>query len=82
MLSDEWLSRYELLENLNIKPCGSLTGTRTRTRTRTTGVTAIALLVLLKGELKTKIHVYNDLKLASEMLQLSTDNVITGQVPV
>ena len=50
MLSDEWLSRYELFENLNIKLCRSVTGTRTRTRT--TGVTAIALLVLRTGELK------------------------------
>ena len=49
MLSDEWLSRYELLENLNIKPCRSVTGTWMRT----TGVTAIALLVLRTGELKT-----------------------------
>ena len=47
MLSDEWLSRYGLLENFN----ASVTRTRTRTRTRTgtgtgtwtTGVTAIAL---------------------------------------
>ena len=58
MLSDEWLSRYELLKNLHIKLCRSVTGTRTRTRTwtwtraRTTGVTAIALLVLRTGELK------------------------------
>ena len=47
MLSDEWLSRYELLKNLHIQ---LLTGTRTRTRT--TGVTTIALLVLRTGELK------------------------------
>ena len=47
MLSDEWLSRYELLENLKIKLCCSVMGTRT------TGVTAIALLVLRIGELKT-----------------------------
>ena len=51
MLSDEWLSRYGLLENFN----ASVTRTRTRTRTRTgtgtgtgtgtwtTVVTAIAL---------------------------------------
>ena len=49
MLSDEWLSRYGLLENFN----ASVTRTRTRTRTRTgtgtgtgtwtTEVTAIAL---------------------------------------
>ena len=47
MLSDEWLSRYGLLENFN----ASVTRTRTRTGTRTgtgtgtwtTGVTAIAL---------------------------------------
>ena len=51
-LSDEWLSRYELLKNLHIKLCRSVTGMWTRTRTRTTGVTAIALLVLCTGELK------------------------------
>ena len=28
MLSDEWLLRYELLENLEIKLCRSMTGTR------------------------------------------------------
>ena len=49
MLSDEWLLIYELLENLEIKLCNSVTGTRTRT----TGVTAIALLVLRTGELIT-----------------------------
>ena len=50
MLSDEWLSRYGLLENFN----ASVTRTRTRTRTGTgtgtgtwtTGVTAIALCTL------------------------------------
>ena len=49
MLSDEWLSRYELLENLKIKLCRSVTGTRT------TGVTAIALLVLGTGKLIMKV---------------------------
>ena len=40
MLSDEWLSRYGLLENFN----ASVTRKRTRTGTgTTTGVTAIAL---------------------------------------
>ena len=39
MLSDEWLSRYGLLENFN----ASVTRTGTGTGTRTTGVTAIAL---------------------------------------
>ena len=41
MLSDEWLSRYGLLENFN----ASVTRTRTPTGTGTwtTGVTAIAL---------------------------------------
>ena len=48
MLSDEWLSRYELLENLKIKLCRRVTGTRTQP----TRVTAIALLVLCTGELK------------------------------
>ena len=47
MLSDEWLSRYECLENLEIKLCHSVTVTLTWT----TGVTAIALLVLRTGEL-------------------------------
>ena len=37
MLSDEWLSRYGLLENFNASV------TRTGTGTWTTGVTAIAL---------------------------------------
>ena len=39
MLSDEWLSRYGLLENFN----ASVTRTRTGTGTWTSGVTAIAL---------------------------------------
>ena len=39
MLSDEWLSRYGLLENFN----ASVTRTRTGTGTWTTEVTAIAL---------------------------------------
>ena len=39
MLSDEWLSRYGLLENFN----ASVTRRRTGTGTWTTGVTAIAL---------------------------------------
>ena len=41
MLSDEWLSRYGLLENFNASV--TCTGTRTRTGTGTTRVTAIAL---------------------------------------
>ena len=43
MLSDEWLSRYGLLENFNASV--TLTGKRTGTGTGTwtTGVTAIAL---------------------------------------
>ena len=48
-LSDEWLSRYEVLKNLHIKLCRRVTGTRTRT----TGVIAIALLVLRTGDIKT-----------------------------
>ena len=42
------LSKCELLENLKIKFCRSVMGTRAQT----TGVTAIALLVLRTGELK------------------------------
>ena len=47
MLSDEWLSRYGLLENFNTSVTRTRTGTRTGTGTGTgtwtTGVTAIAL---------------------------------------
>ena len=45
MLSDEWLSRYGLLENFNasVTRTGTGTGTHTGTGTWTTGVTAIAL---------------------------------------
>ena len=49
MLSDEWLSRYGLLENFNASVMrtgtgtGTGTGTHTGTGTWTTGVTAIAL---------------------------------------
>ena len=49
MLSDEWLSRYGLLENFNASVTrtgtgtGTHTGTHTGTGTWTTGVTAIAL---------------------------------------
>ena len=41
MLSDEWLSRYGLLENFNTSVTRTRTGTGTGTWT--TGVTAIAL---------------------------------------
>ena len=41
MLSDEWLSRYGLLENFNASVTRTRTGTGTGTWT--TGVTAIAL---------------------------------------
>ena len=43
MLSDEWLSRYGLLENFNASVTRTRTGTGTGTGTWTTGVTAIAL---------------------------------------
>ena len=43
MLSDEWLSRYGLLENFNASVTRTGTRTRTGTGTWTTGVTAIAL---------------------------------------
>ena len=47
MLSDEWLSRYGLLENFNASVTRTRTGTRTGTGTGTwtTGVTAIALCI-------------------------------------
>ena len=43
MLSDEWLSRYGLLQNFNASVTRTGTGTHTGTGTWTTGVTAIAL---------------------------------------
>ena len=43
MLSDEWLSRYGLLENFNASVMRTGTRTRTGTGTWTTGVTAKAL---------------------------------------
>ena len=43
MLSDEWLSRYGLLENFNASVTRTRTRTGTGTGTWTTGVTAIAL---------------------------------------
>ena len=43
MLSDEWLSRYGLLENFNASVTRTGTRTGTGTGTWTTGVTAIAL---------------------------------------
>ena len=56
MLSDEWLSRYELLENFEIILGRSVMGTQTQT----TGVSAIALLVLRMGELKTTMANYSN----------------------
>ena len=44
MLSDEWLSRYGLLENFNASV--TRTGTRTGTGTWTTGVTALRAVEL------------------------------------
>ena len=42
-VSDEWLSRYGLLENFNASVARTGTGTHTGTGTWTTGMTAIAL---------------------------------------
>ena len=59
MLSDEWLSRYGLLENFNasVTRTRTRTGTRTGTGTWTTGVTAIALCTLCSRAKKSHIHV-------------------------
>ena len=53
MLSDEWLSRYGLLENFN----ASVTRTRKGTGTWTTGVTAIALCTSCSRAKNLKYHV-------------------------
>ena len=56
MLSDEWLSRYGLLENFNASVTRTRTGTRTGTGTGTwtTGVTAIALCTSCSRAKKSK----------------------------
>ena len=60
MLSDNWLSRYRLLENVN-KCDGN------GTRTRTTGVTTIALLHFVQSSAKNRENVNLDHNL--EVLQ-------------
>ena len=72
MLSDEWLSRYGLLENFNASVTrtgtGTGTGTHTGTGTWTTGVTAIALCTSCsRAKKKTLVydnggHPYFDIK--------------------
>ena len=72
MLSDEWLSRYGLLENFNASVTRTGTRTGTGTGTWTTGVTAIALCTSCSrakkanqtlGFIKRNIQVHNkDLK--------------------
>ena len=57
MLSDEWLSRYGLLENFNASVTRTRMGTRTGTGTWTTGVTAIALCTLC-SQAKNQISTY------------------------
>ena len=62
MLSDEWLSRYGLLENFNASVTrtgtgtGTGTGTHTGTGTWTTGVTAIALCTSCSRAKNENIH--------------------------
>ena len=57
MLSDEWMSRYGLLENFNASV--TRTGTRTGTGTWTTEVTAIALCTSCSRAKKRKINTSN-----------------------
>ena len=56
MLSDEWLSRYGLLENFNASVTRTRTGTGTGTWT--TGVTAIALCTSCSRAKKRKKKVF------------------------
>ena len=64
MISDEWLSRYGLLENFNASVTrtrtrtGTRTGTGTGTGTWTTGVTAIALCTSCSRAKKGSITLY------------------------
>ena len=55
MLSDEWLSRYGLIENFNASVTRTGTRTRTGTETWTTGVTAIALCTSCSRAKNTKL---------------------------
>ena len=57
MLSDEWLSRYGLLENFNASVTRTGTGTGTHTGTWTTGVTAIALCTSCSRANNSGVHV-------------------------
>ena len=57
MLSDEWLSRYGLLENFNL----SVTRTGTGTGTWTTGMTAIALCTSC-SRAKNEIQIFSSYK--------------------
>ena len=65
MLSDEWLSRYGLLENFNASVTrtrtrtGTRTGTGTGTGTWTTGVTAIALCTSCSRAKKVPVFTLN-----------------------
>ena len=61
MLSDEWLSRYGLLENFNasVTRTGTGTGTHTGTGKWTTGVTAIALCTSCSRAKKTLMKLSN-----------------------
>ena len=62
MLSDEWLSRYGLLENFNasVTRTGTGTGTHTGTGTWTTGVTAIALCTSCSRAKNEPLHEKNN----------------------
>ena len=78
MLSDEWLSRYRLLENFNASV--TRTGTRTRTRTRTgtgtwtTGVTAIALCTSC-SRAKNESGLTQMIKMGKSILQIWVNDI-------
>ena len=71
MLSDEWLSRYGLLENFNasVTRTGTGRGTHTGTGTWTTGVTAIALCTSCSRayKIKTQRYVFDSITVDPEM---------------
>ena len=73
MISDEWLSRYGLLENFNASV------TRTRTGTWTTGVTAIALCTSCSRAKKTHTQRY---MLNSVLLFFSTNATVYSRPDV
>ena len=73
MLSDEWLSRYGLLENFNASVTRTGTGTHTGTGTWTTGVTAIALCTSCSRAKKAIVFTFSNVKAYVSKIDLAVN---------